>query len=125
MKAGIMEIPDLAVVTKADSETAQRTQADLRAALSHQRRRDGWSVPILPVSAQRGTGIAPFIAALDRHADWLDEAGRRENRRLTNAKLWFREALTTRFGREGVKRAEVRSGGDTSELQSLMRSSDA
>src|SRR3546814_1875156 len=26
MKAGIMEIPDLAVVTKADSETAQRTQ---------------------------------------------------------------------------------------------------
>src|SRR3546814_11241235 len=30
MKAGIMEIPDLAVVTKADSETAPRTQADLR-----------------------------------------------------------------------------------------------
>src|SRR3546814_14811938 len=63
MKAGIMEIPDLAVVTKADSETAPRTQADLRAALSHQRRRDGWSVPILPVSAQKGTGIAPFIPA--------------------------------------------------------------
>ena len=107
MKAGIMEIPDIAVVTKADSETAQRTQADLRAALSHQRRRDGWSVPILPVSAQKGTGIAPFIAALDRHADWLDEAGRREMRRLANSKLWFREALTTRFGREGVKRAEM------------------
>src|SRR3546814_9844318 len=72
MKAGIMEIPDLAVVTKADSETAQRTQADLRAALSHQRRRDGWSVPILPVSAQRGTGIAPFIA--DRKSKRLNSS---------------------------------------------------
>jgi LAO/AO transport system kinase len=107
MKAGIMEIPDLAVVTKADSETAQRTQADLRAAMSHQRRRDGWAVPILPVSAQKGTGISPLIAALDRHADWLDEAGRLETRRLSNTKLWFREALSTRFGREGVKRAEM------------------
>lgn len=107
MKAGIMEIPDIAVITKADSEAAQRTQADLRAALNHQRRRDGWAVPILPVSAHKGTGIAPFIAALDRHADWLDEAGRREAKRLANAKMWFREALTTRFGREGVKRAEM------------------
>jgi LAO/AO transport system kinase len=107
MKAGIMEIPDLAVITKADSETAQRTQADLRAAMSHQRRRDGWAVPILPVSAQKGTGISPLIAALDRHADWLDEAGRLETRRLSNTKLWFREALSTRFGREGVKRAEM------------------
>src|SRR3546814_11743609 len=98
MKAGIMEIPDLAVVTKADSETAQRTQADLRAALSHQRRRDGWSVPILPVSAQRGTGLAPFIAELDRHADWLDEAGRRAHRPLTNAQRGFREALARKIG---------------------------
>src|SRR3546814_17411510 len=112
MKAGIMEIPDLAVVTKADSETAQRTQADLRAALSHQRRRDGWSLPILPVSAQRGTGIAPFIAALARHADWLDEAGRRENRRLNNATLWFRVALTTRFDPTSVEqRADKRRVG--------------
>src|SRR3546814_19434623 len=84
MKAGIMEIPDLAVVTKADSETAQRTQADLRAALSHQRRRDGWSVPILPASAQRGTGIAPFIAPLHPHAPWIEWTGRRAHRPPTN-----------------------------------------
>lgn len=107
MKAGIMEIPDLAVVTKADMEAAQRTKADLKSALAHQRRRDGWSVPILPVSAQKGSGVAPLVEALDRHKTWLDEAGRLEARRHANAKLWFREALTTRFGREGVKRAEM------------------
>ncbi len=107
MKAGIMEIPDLAVVTKADMEAAQRTKADLKAALAHQRRRDGWTVPILPVGAQKGSGIAPLVEAIDRHGDWLGEAGRLEARRHTNAKLWFREALTTRFGREGVKRAEM------------------
>jgi LAO/AO transport system kinase len=107
MKSGIMEIPDLAVVTKADMEAAQRTKADLKAALAHQRRRDGWTVPILPVAAQKGSGIAPLVEAIDRHRDWLDEAGRLEARRHANAKLWFREALTTRFGREGVKRAEM------------------
>jgi LAO/AO transport system kinase len=107
MKAGIMEIPDLAVVTKADMEAAQRTKADLKAALAHQRRRDGWTVPILPVAAQKGSGIAPLVEAIDRHRDWLGEAGRLEARRHANAKLWFREALTTRFGREGVKRAEM------------------
>ncbi len=107
MKAGIMEIPDLAVVTKADMEAAQRTKADLKAALAHQRRRDGWTVPILPVGAQKGSGIAPLMEAIDRHRDWLGEAGRLEARRHANAKLWFREALTTRFGREGVKRAEM------------------
>lgn len=107
MKAGIMEIPDLAVVTKADMEAAQRTKADLKAALAHQRRRDGWTVPILPVGAQKGSGIAPLVEAIDRHWEWLGEAGRLEARRYANAKLWFREALTTRFGREGVKRAEM------------------
>lgn len=107
MKAGIMEIPDLAVVTKSDMEVAQRTKADLRAALAHQRRSDGWSVPILPVAAQKGTGIAPLVAAIGRHTAWLAEAGRLESRRHANAKAWFREALTTRFGREGVKRAEM------------------
>ena len=64
-------------------------------------------MPILPVAAQKGTGIAPLVSAIDRHAAWLDEAGRLEARRYANAKLWFREALTTRFGREGVKRAEM------------------
>jgi LAO/AO transport system kinase len=107
MKAGIMEIPDIAVITKADMEVAQRTKADLRAAMTHQRRGDGWSVPILPVAAQKGSGIAPLVAAIDRHTTWLDEAGRLESRRYGNAKAWFREALSTRFGREGVKRAEM------------------
>lgn len=107
MKAGIMEIPDLAVVTKADMEAAQRSQADLRAALTHQRRASGWKVPILPVAAQRGDGIAPLVAAIDRHAAWLADAGRLEKRRHTNARIWFAEALRTRFGREGVKRAEI------------------
>jgi len=107
MKSGIMEIPDLAVVTKSDMEAAQRTRADLKSALAHQRRRDGWTVPILPLAAQKGSGIAPLVAALQQHADWLAEAGRLEARRHGNAKIWFREALTTRFGREGVKRAEM------------------
>src|SRR3546814_19815893 len=48
LKAGIMEIPDFAVVNKADSETAQRIQADHRAALRHTQLCYGGVVSTLP-----------------------------------------------------------------------------
>src|SRR3546814_13004123 len=66
MKAGIMEIPALAVVTKAESDTATSTPAALRAARSHQHRLDGVSVPLLPLPAPYGAGVAPFTSHEER-----------------------------------------------------------
>ena len=71
LKAGIAEIPDVAVVTKADlGLIARRTEDDLRAALAQQpTRTEGWSVPVLLISAQDGQGIAELAQALaDHHA---------------------------------------------------------
>ena len=58
LKAGIAEIPDVAVVTKADlGLVARRTEDDLRAALAQQpTRTEGWSVPVLLISGQDGRG---------------------------------------------------------------------
>ena len=58
MKAGIVEIPDIAVVTKADlGLIARRTEDDLRAALAQQPTRTaGWSVPVLLISAAGRAG---------------------------------------------------------------------
>ena len=74
MKAGIVEIPDLAVVTKADmGEVARRALNDLKGALSLARQPDDWKVPALAVSAESRAGLADLIQRLEGHFAWLKE----------------------------------------------------
>lgn len=69
LKAGILEIADLLVVTKSDlpgAEPAARHLKDmlpLRAAAA-----DGWKIPVLRVSSTAGAGIAELADAIEAHA---------------------------------------------------------
>jgi LAO/AO transport system kinase len=81
LKAGIMEIPDVLVVTKSDlGAVADRALADLRAALQSL---GAGSTPVVAVSSvPPPAGIEDLIAALDERHRALDLAGhRREGRR--------------------------------------------
>ncbi len=105
MKAGIVEIPHVVVITKADMEKeARRARGDMQGALSLAEQ-GGWTPPVLLVASPRGQGIAELIAALDRHAAYLDEAGRLAEARRAQAESWLTEAVRERFGREGLRRA--------------------
>ena len=76
MKAGIVEIPHLVVVTKADmGAAAKRARADVEGALGLAEAGD-WPVEVLSLAALRGEGVEPLIAALDRRWAWLADAGR-------------------------------------------------
>ena len=82
LKAGIMEVPDVLVVTKADLGTvADRAVRDLRMAL---RSLGGARVPVLAVSSvPPPAGIEALAAALDEHRSGLDlPAARTRARRL-------------------------------------------
>ena len=82
LKAGIMEVPDVLVVTKADlGQVAQRARRDLHAALRSLGERD---VPVVAVSSvPPATGIEDLVAALDEHRAALDlPAARTRARRL-------------------------------------------
>src|SRR4051794_22425752 len=76
LKAGIMEVPDVLVVTKADLGTsARRAEQDLRAALGALGARD---TPLVTVSALRpASGIESLADALDAHRAALDLAATR------------------------------------------------
>ncbi len=84
LKSGIMEIPDVLVVTKADlGRVATRALADLRAALGSL---GATRTPVLAVSSIRPpTGIDELIAALDFHRQALDLAERRRRARRMHA----------------------------------------
>jgi GTPase len=82
LKAGIMEVPDVLVVTKADlGDIALRAQRDLSAALRSLGKRD---VPVVAVSSlPPASGVEELVAALDSHRAGLDlPAARARARRL-------------------------------------------
>ena len=84
LKSGIMEIPDVLVVTKADlGQVAQRSRRDLNAALRSLGARD---TKVLAVSSVApATGFDELVAALDEHRASLDIAARRIASRRASA----------------------------------------
>jgi LAO/AO transport system kinase len=84
LKAGIMEVPDVLVVTKADlGDAARRARADLDQALSALGSSD---VPVVAVSSVAPvSGIDELVAALDAHRERTDVAGRRVRARRLSA----------------------------------------
>jgi LAO/AO transport system kinase len=84
LKAGIMEIPDVLVVTKADlGRIAARAVGDLGAAL---RALGAPATPVVAVSSvPPGSGISELVDALDAHRAQLDLAERRLRARRLHA----------------------------------------
>jgi len=106
MKAGIVEIPHVALVTKADlGAPASRALADLKGALSLAEAGGDWPIDVLSVSAQCRGGLDELLAAIERHRAFLAEEGRLAAQRQAQAEAWLAEALRERFGRAGLKRA--------------------
>ena len=107
MKAGIVEVPHIAVVNKADlGASATRALADLKGALSLavDGGEDTWPVAVFALSASSGLGLDPLMEALRRRAEWLDGNGRRATLRAQQAEAWLRDSLRERFGSEGLRK---------------------
>lgn len=106
MKAGIVEIPHVAVVTKADlGAAAQRALTDLKSALSLNQDEDGWLVQCLSISAQRGEDAEAVMALLDRHYAYLEDKSLLKPQRRRQAESWLQEAVRERYGRVGLNKA--------------------
>jgi len=90
IKAGVLEIADIHVVSKADREDANKTATDLKAMLGlglTGRDRRGWKVPVIRTSAETGEGVQELLSAIDAHGGHLNESGELEERRRTIAEM--------------------------------------
>ncbi len=67
IKAGILEIADILVVSKADQPLAARTMRDLQTMLQLRRRAD-WQVEVLQTTATSGEGVAALADKIAQHA---------------------------------------------------------
>jgi len=77
IKAGIMEIADIFVVSKADKAGADQTVAELAMLLSldSNRRKAAWRIPIIKTSSYKEQGIEQLAESIRQHQQYLHESG--------------------------------------------------
>nr|MBA2348622.1 ArgK protein [Solirubrobacterales bacterium] len=98
LKSGIMEVPDVLVVTKADlGNIAMRARRDLAAALRAIGERATRVVAVSSVSPV--SGMDELVAALDAHRETLEIPAVREDKRRASALADF----AAEHGERGVR----------------------
>jgi LAO/AO transport system kinase len=105
MKAGLLELPDVFVVNKADlGPVAERTASELEAGIGlGERDASGWSAPVVRVSARDGAGVDALVEVLDAHRAFLEAEGRLQARRRRGRDAHVRETLRERYGSFGLE----------------------
>jgi LAO/AO transport system kinase len=74
LKAGILEIADIHVVSKCDRPDANRTITDLKSMLAlaaSLAEKPVWQVPVVATSSENGQGIGELVATIDEHRSLL------------------------------------------------------
>jgi LAO/AO transport system kinase len=112
MKAGLLELPDVFCVNKADlGAPARRTAGELQSALAlSEGSGDGWTPPVLLVSARDGSGIDALQDAIAQHHRHATRSGSLAERRRAGAADHVIAALRERYGSYGLERI----GGEAS-----------
>ncbi|HXN38523.1 MAG TPA: methylmalonyl Co-A mutase-associated GTPase MeaB [Solirubrobacteraceae bacterium] len=104
LKAGVMEIPDVIVVNKADHPLTDTMVREIRGVLSlanldrtPEEVRGSWRVPIVKTEATRGKGVDDLVARLGEHRAHILAAGQLEQRRARNLRSEVLAIATTRM----------------------------
>jgi GTPase len=106
LKAGVMEIPDVIVINKADHPLTDTMVREIRGVLSlanldrtPEQVRDGWRVPLVKAEAAHGRGIDELIERLDEHRAHILAHGQLAERRRRNLRNEVLAIATARMRR--------------------------
>jgi LAO/AO transport system kinase len=117
LKAGVMEIPDVIVVNKADHPMTDTMVREVRGVLALSHDPEGWNVPILRTEAARGEGVEELAEKIDEHRAFIEEAGTLAERRGRNLRSEVLGIATSRMRR----RLEKTVGEDPATAELLDR----
>jgi LAO/AO transport system kinase len=99
LKAGVMEIPDVIAVNKAEHPLTDTMVREVRTALSLGPSGD-WKVPIIKTVASEGRGIPELLDAIEAHRTHVEETGTLEERRARNLRSEVLGLAAARIRRE-------------------------
>jgi LAO/AO transport system kinase len=100
LKAGVMEIPDIIVVNKADHPMTDTMVREVKSvlALSHEEGR--WKVPVIRTEAIDGVGVDELALKIDEHRAFIEEQGTLAERRARNLRSEVVGIATSRMRRQ-------------------------
>jgi LAO/AO transport system kinase len=102
LKAGVMEIPDIIVINKAEHPLTDTMVREIRGVLSLANldsERGGWRVPIVRTEAAHGKGVSELVERLDEHRAHILEEGTLQERRGRNLRSEVIAIATARMRR--------------------------
>ena len=99
LKAGIMEIPDIIVVNKADHPLTQTMVREIRGVLSLAPQ-GSWKVPIMQTQAVDGTGVDELMEKLVEHRAHIEQEGTLSARRRQSLRKEVLALATHRVRRD-------------------------
>src|SRR6476619_4896453 len=114
LKAGVMEIPDVIVINKADHPLTDTMVREIRGVLSLGPK-TSWRVPIVRTKAATGEGVEELAERIAEHREHIKSEGTLEERRRRNLRNEVLELATVRLRR----RLEGSVRGDE-EMQQLL-----
>ena len=114
LKAGIMEIPDIIVVNKADHPLTDTMVREVRGVLSLAPQ-EGWQPPIVRAEAARGEGVDELAEQLAAHRTHIEAEGTLSQRRRRNLRNEVLALATAR-----MRRRLEESVRDDTEMQGLL-----
>lgn len=103
LKAGIMEIPDVICINKADHPLTDSMVREIRGVLSLAPS-GGWPVPICRTEAVRGEGVTELLDKLDEHRAYIEAEGTLSERRRRNLRNEIMALAVARMRREMEER---------------------
>jgi LAO/AO transport system kinase len=98
LKAGVMEIPDVIVVNKADHPMTDTMIREIRGVLSLGPQ-GSWKVPIVRTEAAKGEGVAELAAKIGEHREQIEAEGTLQERRARNLRNEVLEIAASRMRR--------------------------
>jgi LAO/AO transport system kinase len=104
LKAGVMEIPDVIVINKADHPLTDTMVREVRTALSLGPRQS-WEVPIVKTEAVKGIGITELLERIEAHRAHIEHEGTLESRRARNLRNEVLALAAARLRRDLEQRA--------------------
>ena len=99
LKAGVMEIPDLIVVNKADHPLTDTMVREIKGVLALGPQ-DGWQVPVILTEAVGGIGVGEVQQKLAEHRAYIEAEGSLSERRRRNLRSEVLAIATHRLRHE-------------------------
>ncbi len=118
LKAGVMEIPDVIVVNKADHPLADSMVRDIRSTLALGPPRD-WAIPVLRTIATTGEGVGELLASLTEHRAHIQANGTLTRRRGSHLRAEVLSLVSRRLRRD-LETALVREPGFVALLEQVV-----